>query len=288
MTGIVQGKRLRQAIALKDQGRLEDAEQMLVALVTADPNIFDAWLELGNVRLGRGEARLAFEAYDRASGFIETAAEAHTALGRLAMPGLGDHIRHRNFRQALLINPAYVPALADLTGFWRAVARRWFVIAAVTGTEGENPFNELIKRGRFNPAIQLARMALIIRPDLASMTADHANLVFRLENLDAKAKYLRQTAVLLPSRLDILIETTGALFQIEELDSAERYARRALDVDPNSALALFWLGRIQRHGGAFEAARETFAEAMRHDAGFDLRIQVVEQGINPTDFANER
>jgi tetratricopeptide (TPR) repeat protein len=286
MPGIVQRKRLRQAIALKDQGRLDDAEQILMALVAANPNGADAWLELGNVRLGRGEARLAFEAFDRAAGFLETAAEAHTALGRLATPGPGDHIRHRNFRQALLVGPSYVPALADLTGFWSAVARQWFVIAAAAGVGEQDPFNELVKRGKFNPAIQLARMALIVRPDRASMISALANLVFRLEDLEAKAKYLQQSSVLLPSRLDILVETAAALFQTEDLDGAERYVRRALDVDSNSAVALFWLGRIQRHGGAYEVASETFAEALRHDDGFALRIRVVEQGINPTDLAN--
>jgi tetratricopeptide (TPR) repeat protein len=284
VTRIIQRKRLRQAIALKNQGRLEEAERVLAALVETNPELGGAWLELGNVRLGRSEARLAFEAFNRAAGFIDSAAEAHTALGRLATPGAGDHIRCRNFCQAVVLNPTCLPALTDLTELRGGATLNWFVIATVSNVEAKGPFQELIKRGKIEPSIQLARMAAVVRPDLTSTTLDLAALVFRLEDLEGKAKYLKRATVLRFAGLGTYIETVDALFQAEEFESARKYAQRALKIDPDNAQTLFWLGRTQRRLDRFDESRATFAETLRQDESFAQRIQVIEQGVNPADF----
>lgn len=286
MTGISRRKRLRQAIALKIQGRFDDAEKTLSALVAADPGFAEAWLALGDVRLSRSKARPAFEAFSRAAGFIETAAEASAALGRLGTPGPGDHIRRRNFRRALLVDPTHVPALTDLAALGNGAVTRWFAVTAVSVESDHDPFLELIKRGNLAPAIRLARIVAVIGPGRASTRRDLAAIVFRLEDLESRARHLERAAVLLPTRFDSHIEAVDALFQAEDLDGAERYARRSLEIDPTSALALFWLGRTQRRLGRFDAARATLAEALRRDETFALRIQVVEQGIGADDFAD--
>ena len=284
--GIVQRKRLRQAIALKNQGQLDNAEKILSALVAAMPTFPAAWLELGNVRLSRSEARLAFDAFARAAGFHETAAAAYLALGRLATPGPGDHIRDRNFCRALLVDPGLVPALTDLTDLRGGVATQWYAVAAVSVERAGDPFQELIKRGKPRPAIRLARIAAVSRPSLPATQRDLAALVFQLEDLESQGRYLERAAVLLPAQMDVQIEAIGALFQSEDVHAAERVVHRALEIDRDSALALFWLGRIQRYLGRFDAARETFAVAMRNDESFAARIQVVLQGVNPEDFTD--
>jgi tetratricopeptide (TPR) repeat protein len=284
--GIVQRKRLRQAIALKNQGQLDNAEKILSALVVAAPSFPEAWLELGNVRLSRSEARLAFDAFARAAGFLETAATAYLALGRLATPGPGDHIRDRNFRRALLVDPCLVPALTDLTDLRGGVVTGWYAAAAVSVERAGDPFQELIKRGKPRPAIRLARIAAMSRPGLPATQRDLAALVFQLEDLESQGKYLERATVLLPTQMDVQIEAVAALFQSEDVDGAERVIHRALKIDPDSALALFWLGRIQRYLGRFVAARATFAAALKNDESFAARIQVVVQGINPEDFTD--
>lgn len=284
MTGIIQRKRLRQAIALKHEGRLEEAERILAAIVETSPEFGRAWLELGTVRLGRSKARLAFEAFNRAASFHDTAAEAHTALGRLATPGPGDRLRCRNFRQALALNPTFLPPLADLAELHGGAIVAWFVIAAAASLEVHNPFLELIKRGKIEPSVQLARMAAVTRPDQASTIRYLAALVFRLEDLEGNAKHLKRATVIHVADPATYIETVDALFQAEELETAEIYARRALKFDPEDAQALFWLGRILRSLGRFEESRTTFVEALRWDRTFEQRIQIVEQGVNLEDF----
>jgi tetratricopeptide (TPR) repeat protein len=286
MTGMLQRKRRRRAIDLKDQGRLEEAETILAALVASDPGFAEAWLELGNVRFDRAEGRLAFEAFTNAAGFIETAAEASTALGRLATPGPGDPIRRRNFRKALLAEPAHLPAMTDLAALGDGAARRWFPITAVSVERGESPFRELINRGKIGIAMPLARIAAVLRPGLPATQHDLGALAFRMENLEGKARHFKRAAVLLPNHLDAQIETVDALFQAEDFAGAEVYGRRALAIDRASPLALFWLGRILRYLGRFDEARSALDEARRRDERFALRIRVVEQGINPADFNN--
>lgn len=288
MTGIVQRKRLRQAIDLKNQGRLEGAEKMLSALVAAEPDFATAWLELGYVRLGRGEARPAYAAFARAAESADLAAEAYTALGRLATPGPGDHLRRGNFRKALLVTPSHVPALADLAALADGSVTRWFAVTAASVETGPDPFQDLIRRGNIAPATRLARIVGVVRPGLASVHRNLAVLAFRLEDQESNAAYLKWAATLLPSHLDVLVEATSALFQAEDLDGAERYARRALEIDPSSPLVLFWLGRILRRLGRLDEARARLADALRHDDGFALRIRVVEQGISLEDFTGRR
>jgi tetratricopeptide (TPR) repeat protein len=284
MTGVLQRKRLRQAVDLTNQGRLDDAEKILDAVVLATPDFAEAWLQLATVRLARSEARLAYEAFTRAAGFASTAAEARTALGRLARPGAGDHLRDRNFRQALLIDPTYLPALTDLAALRGGVVTRWFALSAGSGQGDQDPFRELINRRNIGPAIRLAQIAAVMRPASASARRNLARLVFQLEDLEGRAKYLKQATLFPSPPLGDQIEAVDALFQAQDLVGAERYARRALETDPTSALALFWLGRTVRCLGRFDEARAALAEAERHDENFALRIRVVEQGINPADF----
>lgn len=286
MTSIVRRKRLRQAIDLKNQGRLEEAENVLGALIAQDPGFAEAWIALGDVRLGRAEPRLAFEAFTIAAGYIQTAAEAHAALGRLATPGPGDPIRRRNFRQALLAEPSYPPAMTDLAALGDRAARRWFPVAVVSARRGEDPFRDLIRRGKFGIAIRLARIAAVVRPDLPATQQDLGVLVFRMEDIEGKAKHFKRVAALLPDHLDIQIAAVDALFQAEEFAGAEIHGRRALELDRASPLALFWLGRTLRYLGNFGEARAALTEARRRDESFALRIRVVEQGIHPVDFGD--
>lgn len=284
MTGVLHRKRLRQALDLKSLGRLEDAETQLKTLTETAPDFSVAWLELARVRLDRGLAREAFETFNRAATFMETAADARLHLGRLARPGAGDHLRDRNFRMALAIDPALVPALADLSDLraGRMISR--FVVAAVSSSAATDPYRELINRGWTSRAVRLARAAAMTRPESVAVQRDLAELAFRVEDLDAKARHLKRAAVGLPKDAEAQIQAAEALFDAESFAEAEVHARRALAIGSAEAAALFWLGRIQRRLRCFDEAEETLARAVRSDPGFDLRVQIVRQGIHPGDF----
>lgn len=289
MTGTIQRKRLRQASQLAARGRHEEAEKRLVTLTTSAPEHAEAWLELGQVRLKRDKPRDAFEAFEKAATFIGTSAEAHARLGRLAKPGAGDHLRARNFKIALLVDPTHAAAITDLVDLAGGKLISWYAVAITTSDTDTDPLRELINRGWTDRALRLAKVAAVTRPVLAATQRGLASVAFRREEFEANARFLKQTAVLAPDDFIAQIAATEALFRIDALESAEVHAHRAHACRAHAtgvsgAAALFWLGRIQRRLGRFADARARFAETLHVDGDFRLRISVVEQGVDPGDF----
>lgn len=284
MSGAREQDGLDQAMQLAAHGRHEEAETKFEALVEAAPDLAAAWLELGKTRLARGKPREAFEAFGHAAGYLDTAAEARSRLGRLARPGPGDHLRERNFKIALLVDPRHCLALADLADLRAGPMLVRFALAFISTVAETDPFRELLNRGWIERALRLAKIASILAPDQAPRQRDLATMLFRLEDFDGNARHLKRAAVGAPGDLNAQIEAVDALFRIEEMDLAEIYADRAVATGGATAPGLFWLGRVQRRLGRFEAARATFAETLGADSDFGLRVNVVEQGIHPGDF----
>lgn len=284
MTGTLRRKRLRQASEMVALGRLEEAEERLVALVTPAPDFAVAWLELGRVRLARGKSLEAFEAFGKAAHFVQTAAEARMRLGRLARPGPGDHLRARNFKIALLVDPTHAAALTDLADLTGGKVLGWYAAAITSSDIDTDPLRELINRGWNERALRLAKIAAVTRPTPMKTQRWLASIVFRREDFEGNARFLKQAAVCSPGDFNAQIDAVDALFRIDAYDLAETYAERALMIDGAAAPALFWLGRIQRRLGRFSDARARFAETLRADENFGLRVNVVEQGVHPGDF----
>lgn len=284
MTGALHRKRLRQALDLKRAGKLSEAEERLDTLVAAMPDFAEAWLELARIRLDRVKAREAFDAFNRAAGFIETAAAARLSLGRLARPGAGDSLREWNFRIALLIEPALVPALTDLADLRPQAVLAWHAVAAAGCDAGADPYRELINRGWLARAIKLARIVAVVRPGTLVSERHLAVLAFHQEDLETRARHLKQAAALKPDDVEAQMQATDGLFQSERFAEAEIHARRAFALNEKNAAAMFWLGRVERRLGGFAKAEATLARTVQADPDFGLRVQVVRQGVHPDDF----
>lgn len=287
MTGAVQRKRLRQASRLAAQGRREEAETQLNALVATTPDFPAAWLKLGHVRLAGDKPREAFEAYSRAATFIETAAEASARIGRLAKPGPADHLRARGFKIALLVDPTHAAAITDLADLQGGVLLSWFAVAVTSNEIEIDPFRELINRGWTGRAHRLAKIAAVTRPGSSTTQNGLANTAFRREDFEANARFLERAALCSPDNRDIQIAAIEAFFRTGAFERAEAHAMRALsigDASPASPPLLFWLGRIQRRLGRYADARARFAETLGADEDFRLSVDLVEQGVRPEDF----
>lgn len=101
---------LRQALALQNAGRLNEAAGMSCAVLRSDPDDTNAWNLLGTVSVRRGDLARARTQFEKAVSFSQESAEAHHNLGML-LRQLGEMgcSRH-HLEEALRLKPGYADA----------------------------------------------------------------------------------------------------------------------------------------------------------------------------------
>lgn len=107
---------LLEASRLHRQGRLQDAIELFRRALALEPDVAEAWYELGYALRAVGRFQDALEAYERALALnIRSPEEVHLNRGVI----FSDHLRQddaaeRELRTALDIAPHYLPALLNL------------------------------------------------------------------------------------------------------------------------------------------------------------------------------
>ncbi|MGB8843960.1 MAG: tetratricopeptide repeat protein [Aliidongia sp.] len=227
---------LTQAVALHQQGRLDEAERVYRAALDQSPGDVNALHLLGVLRQQQGRAGEA---------------QALLAQALAAAPNVA------------VIHSNYANALKDLGRLDEAVAsyRRALVLDPGFADARYNLGRTLKESGAFTEAAQCFEAVLTIEPHSVEVLTD-LGLTFQAQGrFDAAVRPYRQAAALAPDRAEPHHNLGNALYRLGDFTAAELHLRRALDLRPDLADTLVALGNVLKEQGRPEAAIELYERA---------------------------
>ena len=224
-------------IALKEQGRLDEAAVAYRAAIEADPGFTDAHFNLGNALTDAGRLDEAAEAYRTVIGLDSGSAPAHYSLGNVLAKG-------RRWDEATV---AYRAAIGCMPGS----AEPWFGLGYA-----------LVVLGRAAEAVVAYRKALVLAPFLHTAYEQLGQALAALcRPGEAAAAY--RTAILFWPGLPALYFGLGkALFELVRPVEALAAFGTAIRLAPAWAEAYGGLGSALLHQGRHVEAAAACATAM--------------------------
>lgn len=224
-------------------GDLTTAEARLSVALEYSPRFTEAWVNLGYVELRRGNFERARKHFVKARGLNADLPAPHHALGLLADKRDLAKEAEGHYRQALAVDPGFLPARANL-------ARRLFQRGAFEGA-----------REQYLRLTQVAPEAL----------AGYLGLVECLLRLDRDAEadgVLGRARARFGDRPELVMLVARQLLRRDAFAEAEEIlAPLTEDADPSRAAAAWaWIGvaRLARDDG--DSARAAAREALAMDA----------------------
>ncbi|MDO9360343.1 MAG: tetratricopeptide repeat protein [Polaromonas sp.] len=221
--------RVVQAVALQQQGKLDEARALYAEVLQAQPDNFDALHLMGLVEFSSGRPEQAAELIGRAIAVGPNNAAAHHNLGTV-LAALGQHeaSAHNHLRAAAL-NPGFADA-------HHAAA------------------NALASLGKHREALVSYDKALAIRPDLAQAWNNRGNVLAALGEPEASLGSFDKAIALQPDFVDAHDNRGLALHAAGRFDEALASHDRALALSPERAQAHVGRGSalqaLDRHAGA--------------------------------------
>ncbi len=274
---------LQQAVALHQQGRLREAEQLYGEVLRLAPRQFDALHLLGVIARQQGNAGRAVELIEQALALKPDQAIAHCNLGA-ALHDLGrDEQALASYDAALRLNPRYAMAWANRGNALRRLGRPREAVDSYERALGLQPrYPEaacnraaaLLDLGQPAAALAGAEQALAAQPRYAQALCVRANALYLLRRLrDALDGYEHALAL-----DDTLAEAHAgramALHRMHRFDEALRAHDRALALRPQHAgtheqraATLAALGRRLDAIAEYQAARRLLAAQGADSAG---------------------
>lgn len=176
---------IAQASRFHQQGRLQDAIELFQRALAAEPDVPEAWYELGYALKAAGRFQDALDAYDRAlASRIRAPEEVHLNRGVI----FSDHLRRdddaeRELQAALAIAPQYLPALLNLGNLHEERGRRDEALAcydaALAAPPGADRADDDYRHEALARSVKLRAPASLDDPQFAALHAASAAAVSR-------------------------------------------------------------------------------------------------------------
>lgn len=273
---------LRDALALHQQGRLDDAQLRYRQFLDENPSNPTALQLLGVLHSQRGEYGAAIEYMQASLKLFPEQAEVANNLGNaLARSGrMAEAIE--SYTEAVRLQPRYLDAWRNL-GLGRLDAgqfaeaetafRRCLELDPKDATAWLSLGNVYKRQERFAEAIESYREAIARRPDYAE--AHHnLGLCLRMQNEPRAAlEHYEQAGRLGLDRAELHHNRANALADLREMDQAIASYRAAIERNPldvashRNLNSLLWQhGRVEEYLASYRAA------IARHRGASDLQL----------------
>jgi protein O-GlcNAc transferase len=237
----------QRAVALHQQGRLEEAETLYQSILKLAPNQFDALHFLGLIEHQRKHLEAAAELIGRALKVNPKFAGAHSNLGLVLRDLKRPKEALASYDRALALEPGHVEALnnrgtalSDLKRYDEAVASydRALKLKPDSPSVLNNRGIALRDLKRPEEALASYDRALAIMPGYAEALNNRGNALLDLKRTkEALASFDRALAIV-PVYADALNNRGNALLHLNRPDEALVAYDRAIEIRPNYAEAL--------------------------------------------------
>lgn len=277
------GTLLREAIALHQAGRLDEAARQYRRCLSREPALPPALFYAGMLALQRGRAAEAVDLLERLSGVDPERAEVWYQLA-VARQRAGQPERaERDYRQALARRPGYAQAANNLGLLLRergelAEARVWLETATTAEPGMADAWNNLglVRHGQgeldaalacYQRALALDASAFQARLNLGSALADGGRFDEAIAILRAATALPGADAAKAWANLGAVLHEAGLAGQ------AASACETALRLDPSQRAARLNLARIEGERGDLEAARRHYGRALKQADEFGVRVR---------------
>ncbi len=191
-----------------ESGEYEKALPCFEKIVTRDPNIAEAWVNLGNCKLHLGHREEAIEAYKRAIRVKPDLLEPHVNLGAI-YGNSGNWIEAtKAYEEAVRVKPDDAEALFSLGWAYSNLYRWQEAMDACRKAVRINPKSAeayyklagvYFKMDRFKEAVVYSKRALNFKPDYAEAYLTLGNAYGGLGRMEDEAKAYQEAIRLKPS-----------------------------------------------------------------------------------------
>ena len=246
------------AAILGMQGRLDDRIKLLTKALQLTPNYAIGYYNLGNAFQEKGDLNAAIKSYKTALRFKPNYINAHTNLGDalLRQSNLDEAIN--SYNSALKLKPNY-PEVHNNIGL------------------------AFQKRGNLTSAINSYRTALRLKPNY---TVVHNNLGIALKetgNLIAAINSYKTALKLQPNYFAAHINLGNALKEHGDLNAASNSYKTALELNPNHPEAHYNLGNVLQDKGELIEAIKSYRAALQikpnyPEVNYNLGLALHKQG----------
>ena len=228
---------LAQAVTLRRQGQIIDAERLYAAVLSVAPDNVDALHSMGTIKLARGEPGEALRLIGAAMASRAPTPQMLFDLG-LAFNALNQHQKALDsFDLAIQLQP----------DFFEAHSNRGAMLAALE---------------RHDDAIESYRKAIAINPDFSDAHCNLGSALTHLQRYDEALASLDRTLALRADRPDALYNRGNALKPLQRYEEALASYDRAIALQPNHADAHNNRGQVLREMERYEEALESYDRAL--------------------------
>ena len=239
----------KQALALVQANRLQDAKPLYERITELDPLDAGAWFQLGVINEQSGNAAEAERCFRRAADIQPERAETHFHLAlNLEIQGLHDAAL-ACYRNVLEISPDFPDAHINLG-------------------------NLLFALRRYDEAAEHLGVAARLRPD-AKVLFNLGNVYLTQTKLHQAVDTYSQALRLAPRYADAFLNMGTALGKLGQGDDALFCYREALKIKPDSAVALYNVGELLITKGQLDESLACFHRVLQTDPDF-IKAQVGE------------
>lgn len=247
--------RLMLGLALREQGRAEEAEVILRDGLLERPSHPPLLLELGNVLADRGRREGAIAVLQQAIRIAPQYAPAHYNLGNMLRESGRFEEAVATYEAAVRLAPNHAGAHYNLGITLQNLGQSARAIASYQRAAELRPdhvgtfFNlgvELHATGRIAESVPAFRRAVALRPDYAEAQESLGNALRGLRRWNEAAAAYRSALAIEPSRGVAQVNLAGVLREERRLEEAEELLRARLRDAPDDLAAQEQLAELLR------------------------------------------
>ena len=237
MTALSATDILATADALRESGRLVEAEQLYRAVLASNPEHFGCLHTIGVLCLRRNAPQDALGPLEKAVSLDPDSAEAQNDLG-MALAELGRHSEAiQRFEKAIALKSDFATAHNNLG-------------------------NALKAERRVGDAIRHFKQAIALRPDYPLAEFNLAGALAKQERHDKAIEHYRKALSGRPEWIAALCGLGFSLFLNDQVEEGLASYERALSLDPASAEAHHGIGVTKQALGRLPESRRAFEKAV--------------------------
>ncbi|MBM4372568.1 MAG: tetratricopeptide repeat protein, partial [Deltaproteobacteria bacterium] len=225
------------AMSLREVGRMDDAVEMLKAVLRDDPSDYQTARNLATIFLDKKDFFKAREYLEMARRSRSNEAEVHFLIGTCCVETGDLECAVEAFTQAVELEKQNLLYRTEYAKIIYRLAQSDEQRRDSLELMARSQFDQIIQRYETDPSIPAGRKD----PDIY---ANRGRIWFRMGYYDKALADFRVAVAMDQLRADLLLNMGDSLFHVNKREDAKNYYREVLESGQNLAHANFYLGKI--------------------------------------------